>query len=188
MQSKAAGAARGLRAAGVEGPYAQDPPARRGDSPRRPEERSAGTISLAFERALASLRTELSALCDSPGAIEPADLESAFARLDALAAALHAVAARLAAPAATAAGHHDAQSAASDALVLTRPTAGYLELSPREREVFQLLAAGSSVGQIARRLHISVKTVSTHRAHILEKLHLENNAELTRYALEQGLA
>lgn len=60
-------------------------------------------------------------------------------------------------------------------------------LSPREYEVFGLLAAGHGVSQIARRLRLSVKTVSTHRTHILEKMRLQNNAQLMRYAIDHRL-
>lgn len=60
-------------------------------------------------------------------------------------------------------------------------------LSDREREVLRLLALGHTNQEIAKRLYLSVRTVETHRAHILQKLRLENRAELVRYALEQGL-
>lgn len=60
-------------------------------------------------------------------------------------------------------------------------------LSPREFEVFGLLVAGRSVTEIAGALSLSVKTVSTHRSRILQKLGLRNTAELIRYAAAQGL-
>lgn len=60
-------------------------------------------------------------------------------------------------------------------------------LSNREYEIFRLLASSKTVSQIARELALSVKTVSTHRAHIMEKMKLKNNAEIIRYALVQGL-
>lgn len=60
-------------------------------------------------------------------------------------------------------------------------------LSNREYEIFRLIASSKTVGQIARELALSVKTVSTHRAHILEKMKLKNNAEIVQYALVQGL-
>jgi DNA-binding NarL/FixJ family response regulator len=60
-------------------------------------------------------------------------------------------------------------------------------LSPREREVLQLLAEGTSTSQIADRLCLSVKTVETHRQHIMEKLNLHSVAELTKYAIREGL-
>lgn len=64
----------------------------------------------------------------------------------------------------------------------------YEHLSDREFQVMRLIAAGKSVGDIATELSLSVKTVSTYRARILEKLGLKNNAELMRYAIEKGLA
>ena len=56
-------------------------------------------------------------------------------------------------------------------------------LSRRELEVFRLLGGGRSVGEIARKLKLSVKTVSTHRSRILEKTGMRNNAEIIRYAI-----
>lgn len=61
-------------------------------------------------------------------------------------------------------------------------------LSDREYHVFQLLIAGKTVGDIADALNLSVKTVSTHKARILEKMNIGSTAELVRYALEHGLA
>ncbi len=61
------------------------------------------------------------------------------------------------------------------------------QLSDREFEIFRLLAAGQGPTAIAERLHLSVKTVSTHKMHILEKLNLGNAGEMVRYALEHGL-
>ena len=60
-------------------------------------------------------------------------------------------------------------------------------LSDREFEVFKQLAGGASPTEIARRLHLSVKTVSTHKTRIQEKLGLSSTAELVRYALENQL-
>ncbi|MCF7838044.1 MAG: response regulator transcription factor [Candidatus Marinimicrobia bacterium] len=60
-------------------------------------------------------------------------------------------------------------------------------LSPREFEVFLAIAGGLTVGEIAARMHLSVKTVSTHRAHIIEKMALRTNADLMRYAMENQL-
>jgi DNA-binding NarL/FixJ family response regulator len=60
-------------------------------------------------------------------------------------------------------------------------------LSDREFEVFKLLASGKTVSEVAAALSLSVKTVSTHRTHILQKLQLRNNAELMRYALKAGV-
>lgn len=60
-------------------------------------------------------------------------------------------------------------------------------LSPREREITQLFAEGLSARDIAERLHVSVKTVGTHREHIMAKLGINGIAQLTRYALREGL-
>ena len=60
-------------------------------------------------------------------------------------------------------------------------------LSDREFEVLRLLVEGLGPTDIAERLHLSVKTVSTHKTRILEKLNLGSTAELVRYALEQKL-
>ena len=60
-------------------------------------------------------------------------------------------------------------------------------LSDREHEVFLLLAAGESLTDIAQRLHLSVKTVSTHKTHVLEKMKLGSLAELVRYAVSHRL-
>lgn len=66
-------------------------------------------------------------------------------------------------------------------------TAAHAALSPREAEIFALLAQGLGVNDIALRLGISNKTVSTHKARLMEKMNLENTADLVRYALQQGL-
>ncbi|MCL5735179.1 MAG: response regulator transcription factor [Actinobacteria bacterium] len=58
----------------------------------------------------------------------------------------------------------------------------YGPLSRREHQVVRLLASGTSVSEAARELSLSPKTVSTHRAHILKKLNLKNNADITRWA------
>jgi len=60
-------------------------------------------------------------------------------------------------------------------------------LSDREFQVLCMIASGKTVGQIAGELALSVKTISTYRVRILEKLQMKNNAELTRYAIKQGL-
>ena len=60
-------------------------------------------------------------------------------------------------------------------------------LTPREIEVLQLLTEGKKASEIANRLHLSVKTVQTHRRNIMEKLDLHNLADLTRYAIQKGL-
>ncbi|MDY7547015.1 response regulator transcription factor [Glaciimonas sp. CA11.2] len=60
-------------------------------------------------------------------------------------------------------------------------------LSDRELEVLKLLALGESLVNIAKKLHLSPKTVTTHRTHILEKMGMSSNTALVRYALENGL-
>ena len=60
-------------------------------------------------------------------------------------------------------------------------------LSDREFDVFKLLATGKSVSEIASQLSLSVTTVSTYRARIMDKMKMRSNAELTRYALEKSL-
>lgn len=60
-------------------------------------------------------------------------------------------------------------------------------LTEREREVVCLIADGLTNKEIAERLHISVKTVETHRTHIMEKLDLHDRAHLVRYAVRKGL-
>jgi DNA-binding NarL/FixJ family response regulator len=60
-------------------------------------------------------------------------------------------------------------------------------LSNRELEVLKLIASGESLVKIADALHLSPHTVTTYRARILEKMGLSSNAELTRYAIENGL-
>ena len=60
-------------------------------------------------------------------------------------------------------------------------------LSARELEILRLIASGRTVGEIAVQLHLSVKTVSTYRARVLEKTGLKNNAAIMRYAVEHGL-
>ena len=61
------------------------------------------------------------------------------------------------------------------------------QLTTRELEVMQLLAQGYTNQEIAQRLVLSVKTVETHRAHVMEKLGLRTRAELVRYALQESL-
>lgn len=61
------------------------------------------------------------------------------------------------------------------------------KLSDREFDVFKLLAGGKAVSDIAEQLSLSVTTVSTYRARILEKMNLKSNADLTRYALNNNL-
>jgi len=60
-------------------------------------------------------------------------------------------------------------------------------LTAREREVLQLAAEGKNRSEIAARLHISHRTVENHRAHVMQKLALQNQTELVRYALQRGM-
>jgi len=66
-------------------------------------------------------------------------------------------------------------------------TSRYDGLTEREREILVLIAEGHTNSQIADRLFISVKTVQTHRAHIMEKLDLHDRSLLVRYAVRKGL-
>ena len=68
-----------------------------------------------------------------------------------------------------------------------RATNAVQDLSPRELQVLRLIAAGRKISDIARELNLDVKTISTYRARILTKMGMQSNAELIRYALEQGL-
>jgi two-component system response regulator NreC len=61
------------------------------------------------------------------------------------------------------------------------------DLTERELDVLRLIALGHTNSEIAESLHLSVRTVETHRAHIQQKLRLSTRAELVRYALERGL-
>jgi len=63
----------------------------------------------------------------------------------------------------------------------------YSVLSQREREVLQLVAEGKSTKQIGQQLHISPKTVEVHRLRIMDKLGIDNIAQLTKYAIQEGL-
>jgi DNA-binding NarL/FixJ family response regulator len=60
-------------------------------------------------------------------------------------------------------------------------------LSDREYQVLRMIGSGKQVSEIAETLSLSVKTISTYRAHILEKMKLKNNAELTYYVMQNGL-
>lgn len=66
-------------------------------------------------------------------------------------------------------------------------TSAYALLSAREREVLQLLAEGNTTKSIAASLNVSAKTIETHRQQIMEKLNLHSVAELTKYAIKEGL-
>ena len=70
----------------------------------------------------------------------------------------------------------------------TEPSGNGSPLTSREREVVQLFSEGHSTNDIADRLHLSTKTVATHREHIFDKLRIASVAELTRYAIREGLS
>jgi DNA-binding NarL/FixJ family response regulator len=67
------------------------------------------------------------------------------------------------------------------------PEDPYGSLTPREREVFHLVAEGSTTKEVARELGISVKTAENHRTRMMEKLAVHNTAELVLYATRKGL-
>ena len=69
----------------------------------------------------------------------------------------------------------------------TAESSAFQLLSPREREVLQLIAEGRTCTQIADKLHVSVKTVESHRQQLMQKLNLRSVAELTKYAIREGL-
>jgi DNA-binding NarL/FixJ family response regulator len=82
-------------------------------------------------------------------------------------------------------GIHLGDAAAASLVAAER--SAHEALSDREFEVLRLLVEGLGPTQIGERLHLSVKTVSTHKTRILEKLSLGSTAELVRYALEHQL-
>jgi DNA-binding NarL/FixJ family response regulator len=61
------------------------------------------------------------------------------------------------------------------------------KLSPREREVLQLLAEGMAAKEAAAHLKVSVKTIEAHRRNMMDKLKMRSIAELTKYAIREGL-
>ena len=63
----------------------------------------------------------------------------------------------------------------------------HAQLSDRELQVFLRLAKGETIGHMAVSMSLSVKTVSTYRTRVMEKMHLESNSDLTYYALKNGL-
>lgn len=83
-----------------------------------------------------------------------------------------------------------AQAVIGDAVRRTEPLPrpAHDELTPRQREVLQLIAEGHSTKQIARRLELSIKTIETHRAQIMNRLGIRHVAGLVRYAIRAGIA
>lgn len=61
-------------------------------------------------------------------------------------------------------------------------------LSDREYQTLRLIASGKSLTDVAEEMHLSVKTVSVYRGRLLQKMKLKNNAEVTHYAIKNGLA
>ena len=68
-----------------------------------------------------------------------------------------------------------------------QPEAAHSRLSDREYEVLTLLVAGESLTAIGARLNLSVKTISTHKARLMQKIGVDNQADLIRYAIAQGI-
>ena len=89
-------------------------------------------------------------------------------------------------------GVHISEAAAAQLVAGQNAHAGeaslHSRLSDREFEVFRLLVEGIGPTDIAERLHLSVKTVSTHKTRILEKMGMESTADLVRYAVEKKLS
>ena len=75
----------------------------------------------------------------------------------------------------------------SDGLAKRDVRPGFSRLSAREREVLSMVAGGVPNKQVARQLDISVRTVESHRQHIMEKLNIHNAVGLTRFAISNGL-
>ncbi len=90
-----------------------------------------------------------------------------------------------------AAGGRYIEPALAEKLVFDTGLAGehkpHERLSDREYQIFLLIAKGVSINDIAQRLHLSAKTVSTHKMRLMQKMDMESTAELVRYALRQGL-
>jgi DNA-binding NarL/FixJ family response regulator len=87
-------------------------------------------------------------------------------------------------------GHRYVSANLAELLLLDLEDSGrppHTLLSEREFQIFGKLAAGRSVSDIGRELCLSVKTVSTYRTRILEKMHMKTNADLTSYALRNEI-
>jgi DNA-binding NarL/FixJ family response regulator len=72
--------------------------------------------------------------------------------------------------------------------LLNHPLNGQQILTPREKEVLRMMAEGKTYNDINSELDISAKTLEAHRRHILKKLNLRNIADLTRYAIKEGIS
>lgn len=86
-----------------------------------------------------------------------------------------------------AAGERFVESALAQRMVLDGPGDDEVRLTRREQEVLSLIVAGVRLGDIADRLFLSAKTVSTHKMNLMRKLGVDNNADLIRLALRKGL-
>ncbi len=71
--------------------------------------------------------------------------------------------------------------------ITSKETSAFSTLTAREREVLQLIAEGRSTKEIASLLNLSVKTIETHRQQVMDKLCIRSIAELTKYAIREGL-
>lgn len=85
-------------------------------------------------------------------------------------------------------GRYIPNNLAEKMIFAMNPNNGRTQLSQREYQVLYLIASGLCATEIANHLALSVKTVSTYRCRLLEKLQLKNNAELLKYALKRGMA
>jgi DNA-binding NarL/FixJ family response regulator len=74
-----------------------------------------------------------------------------------------------------------------DTMVFDNARNPHNALSSRELQVLKMIADGDQLGQIAEQLHVSPKTISTHKMRLMEKLGIDNNADLIRYATKHGL-
>ncbi|HEY6093981.1 MAG TPA: response regulator transcription factor [Gallionellaceae bacterium] len=90
-----------------------------------------------------------------------------------------------------AAGNRYIDPALVDAMVFdgnaAADAAPHAALTERELQVLEMLASGQSLTAIAESLHLSAKTISAHKAHLMQKLGIDNNADLMRYAIRHGL-
>lgn len=80
-----------------------------------------------------------------------------------------------------------AENLAAEMLGNPDEAAPHTRLSDREYQVFRLIASGLGLTEIGNRLNLSVKTVSTHKAHLMQKMGLANSSELVQYAVRHGL-
>lgn len=72
-------------------------------------------------------------------------------------------------------------------LIMQEPRLPHTQLSDRELQIYRLIAGGGAVGEIASQLNLSIKTVSTYKTRILQKMQMSRITELVRYGLKHGL-